>query len=169
MSQTGEQGLGRGERGKHLSPDTAASAARDGNHNLESCPLGRSCPGAPHIPTDWHLSGSTPVSFTILGFSRSFLRSPSYIDKSLGQEEPSPECILFSIQDLGGTIYEVVCPLGYLSRPEGSGPCKRDLAGKDPIIKYLFVGNGVSVWQIPRFVSTSICLPSTSVPSGPLP
>lgn len=82
MSQTGEQGLWRGERGKHLSPDTAASAARGGNNNLESSPLSRSYPRAPHIPTDWDWSGSTPKSLTILGISRCSLRSSSYTDRS---------------------------------------------------------------------------------------
>lgn len=123
MSQTGEQGLGRGDRGKHLSPDTAASAARGGNNNLESSPLSRSYPGAPHIPTDWGLSGSTPMSFTILGFSRNSLGSSSSIGRSWIRRSHHQNASYLPCR-IWGTSLEGVCSQGCLSRPEQYGPCK---------------------------------------------
>lgn len=41
-------------------------------------------------------------------------------------------------------------------------------ASKGPIRKHLFIDNGARVWQIPLFVSASMCLPPTSVLSSPL-
>jgi len=44
------------------------------------------------------------MSFTVPGYPRSSLRSPSSIEQSLEQEEPTPEIVFFSMDDLGAHL-----------------------------------------------------------------